>query len=96
MAGRHTSGHSHVTLQLQLLAGLPESRCLASSVAEVSAALFMESYDSRHSNHSTTSRIAAELSIQKPPLQLDSQCKYGLLARGDAELFMRFPHASYR
>jgi hypothetical protein len=56
----------------------------------------MESYDSRHSNHSTTSRIAAALSIQKPPLQLDSQCKYGLLARGDADLFMRFPHASYR
>lgn len=56
----------------------------------------MESYDSRHSNHSTTSQIAAALSIQKPPMQLDSQCKYGLLARGDADLFMRFPHSSYR
>lgn len=76
-------------------AGLPESRCTAAEVP-VEQALFMESYDSRHSNHSTTSKIATTLSIQKPPMQLDSQCKYGLLSRGDAQLFMRFPHASYR
>lgn len=70
--------------------------CYSSAVSKVAEALFMESYDSRHSNHSTTSQIAAALSIAKPPLQLDSQCKYGLLSRGDAELFMRFPHPSYR
>lgn len=31
-----------------------------------------------------------------PPLRMDSQVKYGLLSRGDASIFMRFPPASYR
>lgn len=31
-----------------------------------------------------------------PPLRMDSQVKYGLLSRGDASIFMRFPPAAYR
>ncbi len=31
-----------------------------------------------------------------PTLKMDSQVKYGLLSRGDAHIFMRFPPASYQ
>lgn len=56
----------------------------------------MESYDSRHSRHSVTSGIASQLQLENAPLRLDSQCKYGLLARGDGNIFMRFPDPTYR
>ena len=31
-----------------------------------------------------------------PSLKMDSQVKYGLLSRGDAAVFMRFPPSDYR
>ena len=39
---------------------------------------------------------AEELGVVLPPLRMDSQVKYGLLSRGDASIFMRFPPATYR
>lgn len=40
---------------------------------------------------------AKETGVTAKPLRMDSQVKYGLLARGDAaRVFMRFPSASYR
>jgi 3'(2'), 5'-bisphosphate nucleotidase / inositol polyphosphate 1-phosphatase len=56
----------------------------------------MESYDSRHSKHDLSHVLATELGFEKPPLRMDSQCKYGLLARGDGHMFLRFPHEGYR
>jgi len=57
---------------------------------------FMESFESRHSQHGLTAVVAKELGITQPPLRLDSQCKYGALARGDAGIYMRFPPVGYR
>lgn len=78
-------------------AGLDESRRL--SVAEAagearrdrSSVRFMESFDSRHSDFSTAARLAAALGVTSPSLRLDSQAKYGCLARGDAAINLRFP-----
>jgi 3'(2'), 5'-bisphosphate nucleotidase/inositol polyphosphate 1-phosphatase len=39
---------------------------------------------------------AEELGVVLPPLRMDSQVKYGLLSRGDASIFMRFPPSTYR
>jgi 3'(2'), 5'-bisphosphate nucleotidase len=36
-------------------------------------------------------RIAREIGITQPPLQMDSQVKYGVVARGDAALYLRLP-----
>lgn len=36
------------------------------------------------------------MGVTAAPLRMDSQVKYGLLARGDASIFMRFPPPSYR
>ncbi len=38
----------------------------------------MESYESKHSNQSFTSKLAKELGVTAPPLRLDSQAKYGM------------------
>ena len=59
--------------------------------ADRSKIRFMESFDSRHSDFSTAARLAAALRVTSPPLRLDSQAKYGCLARGDAAINLRFP-----
>jgi len=74
----------------------PSARLQVTELQSVGDALYMESVDSRHSSHSFTSTIASKLELANPPLRLDSQCKYGLLARGDGNIFMRFPAATYR
>ncbi|KAK9803731.1 hypothetical protein WJX73_008586 [Symbiochloris irregularis] len=57
---------------------------------------FMESYEKGHSDHSFTAKLAKALGITKAPLRLDSQAKYGALARGDAAVILRFPNRNYR
>jgi len=41
----------------------------------------MESYESKHSDQSFTSKLAKELGVTAPPLRLDSQAKYGMSLR---------------
>jgi 3'-phosphoadenosine 5'-phosphosulfate (PAPS) 3'-phosphatase len=57
----------------------------------LSALRFCESVEKTHSNHDTSALVAAELGITAPPLRIDSQCKYAVLARGDAEVYLRLP-----
>jgi 3'(2'), 5'-bisphosphate nucleotidase / inositol polyphosphate 1-phosphatase len=57
---------------------------------------FMESFEARHSDFSLAARLAAALGVTTPALRLDSQAKYGALARGDAAINLRFPPAGYR
>ncbi|KAF7307488.1 3'(2'),5'-bisphosphate nucleotidase [Mycena indigotica] len=52
---------------------------------------FLESVEAAHSSHSTTDTISTLLGITKPPLRMDSQAKYGCLARGDGGLYLRMP-----
>ncbi len=40
----------------------------------------MESYESKHSDQSFTSKLAQELGVTAPPLRLDSQAKYGIVS----------------
>lgn len=57
---------------------------------------FVESVEPAHSNLALQARIAQEIGITQPPLQMDSQVKYGVVARGDAALYLRLPaSASY-
>eukprot|EP00879_Flechtneria_rotunda_P017178 GHRR01017991.1.p1 GENE.GHRR01017991.1~~GHRR01017991.1.p1 ORF type:complete len:409 (+),score=126.91 GHRR01017991.1:145-1371(+) len=65
-------------------------------VDDMAQARFMESYESRHSDHSFTADVAQQAGVVLPPLRMDSQVKYGLLSRGDAGIFMRFPPPTYR
>jgi HAL2 family 3'(2'),5'-bisphosphate nucleotidase len=53
---------------------------------------FVESYVSAHSNQEMQGRIAEILNIAAQPVQMDSQVKYGLVATGRAEIYLRIPH----
>ena len=49
--------------------------------ADFSNSRFMESFESRHSDHSFTARLGSAVGIIAPPLRLDSQAKYGACLR---------------
>ncbi len=52
----------------------------------------LESYESSHSDKLTQLKILKRLGVQLPPLALDGQVKYGLVASGSAELYLRLPY----
>ena len=50
-----------------------------------------ESVESDHSSHSHSAQLMDKLGISADPVRLDSQTKYGVVARGDAEAYLRLP-----
>jgi HAL2 family 3'(2'),5'-bisphosphate nucleotidase len=56
-----------------------------------SRAIFCESFESSHSSHEDAFKVAEQLGTKNPPLRMDSQSKYGVLARGDATIYLRLP-----
>jgi len=52
---------------------------------------FCESVESSHSAHGKSAQIAQRLGITKSPVRMDSQCKYGIVARGEAAIYLRLP-----
>ena len=50
-----------------------------------------ESVESGHSSHSHSARIKTRLGATAEPVRLDSQAKYSVVARGDAEAYLRLP-----
>lgn len=77
-------------------AGLPPTRVHCNDTLPPAEVRFMQSFEAAHSNHGLAGAVGDEIGIVLPSLKLDSQAKYGALARGDASIFMRFPDRSYR
>lgn len=50
-----------------------------------------ESVEAAHSDHEMSAQIVKRLGIEAPPYRIDSQCKYGAVARGDASIYLRLP-----
>ena len=76
--------------------GRPGERLQLEDPEDFAELRFMESFESKHSDHGFTAKLAAKLDVTQAPLRLDSQAKYGALARGDAAINLRFPHKDYR
>jgi 3'(2'), 5'-bisphosphate nucleotidase len=53
---------------------------------------FVESYESSHSDKGTQLEISRLLKISSPPEQMDSQVKYGIVAAGEADIYLRIPN----
>lgn len=53
---------------------------------------FVQSYVSEHSDTRLQESIAKKLRIKNPSIHLDSQVKYGLVASGNAEIYLRIPN----
>ena len=62
-----------------------------SSTAEPAEARMTESYESSHTDHGSHQRIVSHLKMVRPPVRMDSQAKYAVLARGDTSIYLRLP-----
>jgi 3'(2'), 5'-bisphosphate nucleotidase len=65
------------------------------SSKDTSRLRFAESVVSAHGDQDRQRKIAQAVGITSPPLRMDSQAKYGAVARGDASLYLRLPSPKY-
>lgn len=73
------------------LKGEGRQRLSVSKTSRPEDASFTESVEPDHADHETHLRIAKKLGIVRPPLKMDSQAKYGVVARGEATFYLRVP-----
>ena len=62
-----------------------------SPTADPADAVMCESVESAHTAHGRSARVKAALGITRPSARIDSQCKYAVVARGDADIYLRLP-----
>ncbi len=62
-----------------------------SATADCAQARFCESVESAHSAHDDAARVARALGITAASIRLDSQAKYAVVARGEADIYLRLP-----
>lgn len=74
------------------LGGLKDgSKIAMSPLSNISEATFCESVEAGHSSQGDAAAIAKKLGITKPSVRMDSQAKYGSIARGAGDLYLRLP-----
>lgn len=69
----------------------PTVRLTAAATADPAAIRLCESVESGHSSHSHSARIRTRLGSTAESARLDSQAKYAVVARGDADAYLRLP-----
>ena len=62
-----------------------------SKVKNPSEVAITESVEPDHADHLFHQRLAQKLNISRPSIRMDSQAKYGILARGEVTLYLRVP-----
>ncbi|XP_041024870.1 PAP-specific phosphatase HAL2-like [Juglans microcarpa x Juglans regia] len=67
-----------------------------SSIDDPGSATFCEPVERANSSHSFTAGLAHTMGLRKQPLRVYSMVKYAAIARGDAEIFMKFARAGYK
>ncbi|MGH8584560.1 MAG: 3'(2'),5'-bisphosphate nucleotidase [Gammaproteobacteria bacterium] len=70
---------------------LRAERVVAASSTPNSTVRVCESVESSHSRPGDTARVVARLGGAASPARLDSQCKYAVVARGQADAYLRLP-----
>ena len=73
----------------------PQQMCVSAS-SNMGHAKFCEPVLKSNSFQDFSASVASAMGIQSKPLRVFSQAKYGSVARGDAEVFMKFPSAGYK
>lgn len=72
--------------------GNTQKKIGVSSIMNPQKMRFVESYVSSHSDTDMQLQIAQALKLEQDPVRMDSQVKYGVLAAGQAEIYLRIPH----
>jgi 3'(2'), 5'-bisphosphate nucleotidase len=75
-------------VQYDLATGV-EKPISVSSVTDITEACYCESVESQHGNQSRAGCLAKEMGITRPPVRMDSQCKFAVVARGECCLYLR-------
>lgn len=78
------------TKMLPLNGGTP-SPVQVVSLDDTANLRMLESVEAAHGDHSLQEAIAQAVGITTPSLRMDSQAKYGAVARGQAALYLRLP-----
>jgi 3'(2'), 5'-bisphosphate nucleotidase len=76
------------------LKGVSKRTISVSKIKNSSEATMTESVEPDHADHLFHQRLAKKLNISKPSLRMDSQAKYGMVARGEVTLYLRVPSPS--
>jgi 3'(2'), 5'-bisphosphate nucleotidase len=85
------SGQGATSRQLST-AGLGKSQAIQMKpIKDITQAIFCESVEASHSSHGDQHAIATKLGIVKPSVRMDSQAKYGSIARGAGDIYLRLP-----
>lgn len=61
------------------------------ALTDLSKATFCESVEAAHSAHGDQARISEKLGITEASVRMDSQAKYGSIARGAGDIYLRLP-----
>ncbi|KAH7312337.1 hypothetical protein B0I35DRAFT_436730 [Stachybotrys elegans] len=69
----------------------PEKHISMRAIDDLSKATFCESVEAGHSSHSDQASISQKLGITEPSVRMDSQAKYGSIARGAGDIYLRLP-----
>ena len=72
----------------------PAAAVRVSREADPRCLRFCEPVEKEHSSHGDAARIAKRLGIAAAPVRLDSQAKYAVVARGEAEAYLRLPKSA--
>ncbi|XP_047342297.1 PAP-specific phosphatase HAL2-like [Impatiens glandulifera] len=67
-----------------------------SSINDPAQATFCEPVERANSNHSFAAELAHSVGLRKQPLRVYSMVKYAAIAKGDAEIFMKFARVGYK
>ncbi len=91
-----TTGVVFVAVRGEGAVGVPleensEEEIRVSDASDPTGARSCESLESGHSAHDHAAQVREKLGTTAAPVRVDSQAKYGLVARGDAELYLRIP-----
>ncbi|EHK48233.1 hypothetical protein TRIATDRAFT_81787 [Trichoderma atroviride IMI 206040] len=61
------------------------------AIDDLTKANFCESVEAGHSSHGDQAAISQKLGITEPSVRMDSQAKYGSIARGAGDIYLRLP-----
>ncbi|GAB2284554.1 hypothetical protein Dimus_019009 [Dionaea muscipula] len=67
-----------------------------STIEDPALATFCEPVEKANTSHSFTQGVAQSAGLRKQPLRVYSMVKYAAIARGDAEVYMKFARSGYK
>eukprot|EP01132_Coremiostelium_polycephalum_P006221 gene6221-7748_t len=67
-----------------------------SDKSDPTKSIFTESYVSRGFGPELNTKISNSMGVTEPPLKIDSQCKYAMVARGDSDIYLRLTQLEYK